>query len=221
MTRPSSPAWLINRSLLETVFVQVEVRALTHPAPLTPLSPEADSAHGLAANVTLFGRCWYQGVEWVGLRGRRGPVPLSLVIAGGLEAASCSGAVSALRNHLLENKRGGQALVRRQCSGPEGMRLEGGQWSELAGEEDPPGGSPEKGPLSPRTRSIQAVSAPLHLFLSPAAVWPRVPKRTRHLASASHTCALTKPSQKPVRIVRQAARLRSGRSARKEGDGRL
>lgn len=80
VTRPSSPAWQINRGLLETVLVQVEIRAQTHSAPLTPLSPEADSAHGLAASVTLFGRCWYQGMEWAGRHGRRESVHPSPVM---------------------------------------------------------------------------------------------------------------------------------------------
>lgn len=181
--------------------MQVEVRALTHPAPLTPLSPEADSAHGLAANVTLFGRCWYQGVEWVGLRGRRGPVPLSLVIAGGLEAASCSGAVSALRNHLLENKRGGQALVRRQCSGPEGMRLEGGQWSELAGEEDPPGGSQRKARSRPALAPYRPYQRPCtcfsHLprcglgYLREPGTWPALHTRALSPSPPKSLCALS------------------------------
>lgn len=49
-------------------------------------SPDADSAHKLAADVTLFGICWYQGMEWMGGHGRRGSVPLGPVIARGVVA---------------------------------------------------------------------------------------------------------------------------------------
>lgn len=68
---------------LETVLRLAENRAQTHPAPLPPPpSPEADSTHRLAANVTLFGKCWYQGKEWEGrYKRRRGSVPLSPVMA--------------------------------------------------------------------------------------------------------------------------------------------
>ena len=55
------------------------LRPILPPFPLW--SPEADSAHRLAANVTVFGICWYQGMEWIGQPGRKGTVPLSLVIA--------------------------------------------------------------------------------------------------------------------------------------------
>lgn len=174
--------------------MQVEVRAQTHPAPLTPLSPEVYSARRLAANVTLFGRCWYQGVEWVGLRGRRGPVPLSLVIAGGLEAASGQRSPQCFEKSPPGEQMRGPGTSKEAVFRP-GRDAARGRAVEQTGRRGRPARrKPRERPaLAPR--STQAVSAPLHLFLSPAAVWPRVPKRTRHLASASHTCALAKPSQ--------------------------